>query len=69
MSERWVTPTGNAPHVGERVTLVRWVRSLDGWGSETVRGRHQRLDGDEWVIDVLGEERRLPRSEWSHCQE
>ena len=67
MTDRWVTPAGNALHGGERVTLVRWAQSRDGWTSETVHGRFLRMDGDDWMLDVLGEERRLPRAEWSPC--
>jgi hypothetical protein len=67
MSERWTAQAGNAPHIGERVQFIRWAQSADGWTSEIVSGRYVRLDGEDWVVDVLGEEHHLPRTEWSQC--
>ncbi|QHC60143.1 hypothetical protein [Rathayibacter sp. VKM Ac-2760] len=54
-----------APTEGQHVRFVRYVRTRDGWTSET---RHGRLEGTtpaSWQLRVVDELCELPRDEWS----
>ncbi|MFP3464240.1 hypothetical protein [Leifsonia sp. SIMBA_070] len=59
------TPIGNVPKVGADVHLVRWVRTADGWASETLLCTYVACTPDAWIVDSRGEQMELARDEWS----
>ncbi len=58
-------PLGTAPKPGQALHLVRWIRSADGWTSETVLCTYLGCTPEEWLVETNGEEAALPRSEWA----
>ena len=59
------SPIGNVPKPGQDVHLVRWVRSADGWSSETLLCTYLGCTSDSWIVDSHGEQVSLARDEWS----
>lgn len=59
------TPIGNAPKPGQDIHLVRWIRSADGWSSETVLCTYLGGTAKEWIVEKFGENVRLARDEWA----
>ncbi|MEV8214307.1 hypothetical protein [Leifsonia sp. NPDC077715] len=59
------TPIGNVPKPGQDVHLVRWIRSADGWTSETVLCTYVACTPDSWIVDSRGQRMALAREEWS----
>jgi hypothetical protein len=56
---------GNVPKPGQDVHLVRWIRSADGWTSETLLCTYRGCTPDQWLVDSHGEQVALARDEWS----
>ncbi|MDN4614249.1 hypothetical protein P5G50_07270 [Leifsonia sp. F6_8S_P_1B] len=59
------TPIGNAPKPGQDIHLVRWIRSADGWSSETVLCTYLGGTPHEWIVESAGERTALSRDEWA----
>lgn len=59
------TPIGNAPKPGQDIHLVRWIRSADGWSSETVLCTYLGGTPNDWIVERFGEQVQLARDEWS----
>ena len=59
------TPIGNVPKLGQDMHLVRWIRSADGWRSQTLLCTYRGSTAHEWIVDQNGEEVLLPRDEWA----
>ena len=59
------TPIGNAPKAGQDIHLVRWIRSADGWSSETVLCTYLGGTTREWIVESHGERVKLAREEWA----
>jgi hypothetical protein len=59
------TPIGNAPKPGQDIHLVRWIRSADGWSSQTVLCTYLGGTPKEWIVESGGERTALPRDEWA----
>ena len=59
------TPIGNAPKPGQDIHLVRWIRSADGWSSETVLCTYLAGTPSHWVVERHGERVSLYRAEWA----
>lgn len=59
------TPIGNAPKPGQDIHLVRWIRSADGWSSETVLCTYLGGTRHDWIVEQRGERVRLARTEWA----
>jgi hypothetical protein len=58
-------PIGNVPKAGQDVHLVRWIRSADGWTSQTLLCTYLGCTPDHWIVDSRGEQVSLARDEWS----
>jgi hypothetical protein len=59
------TPIGNTPKTGQAIHLVRWIRSADGWSSETVLCTYLGGTPQHWIVEQHGERVRLERQEWA----
>ena len=44
------TPIGNVPKLGQDMHLVRWIRSADGWRSQTLLCTYRGSTAHECVI-------------------
>ncbi|MWV58887.1 hypothetical protein [Rathayibacter sp. VKM Ac-2754] len=58
MSREDVTP-------GRFARFVKWVPRADGWEPEYLRGRVLAKGDGEWIVEVLGEEKRIDKAVWS----
>lgn len=59
------TPIGNAPKRGQDIHLVRWIRSADGWSSETVLCTYLGGTPKQWIVEQHGQRMELAREEWA----
>lgn len=53
--------------INQKIALVSWTHTRDGWTSELLQAGYLSHDDDSWTVTIDGTTQTIPRDRWSLC--